>query len=96
MFRLSFARGADIQAADTNSYTPIMTAAANGQVNAFIALRERGARIDVLDRYGKSVAFLAAEGDHDSILNVSWKVTPPLCGWGERERRREGEREIRV
>ena len=79
IFHLSFARGADIQAADSNSYTPIMSAASNGQVDAFKALREKGARIDVLDRDGKSVAFLAAEGDHDSILMVSsGRVTLPL------------------
>ena len=72
-----------------------MTAAANGQVDAFTALRERGARIDVLDRDSKSVAFLAAEGDHDSILTVSrGSISTSFVG-GERgrERKRKGERE---
>ena len=68
---LPLRRGADIHVADGNSYTPLMTAAANGQVSAFRVLKERGARLDVLDRDGKSVAFLAAEGDHDCILKVS-------------------------
>lgn len=63
--------GADIRAADSNSYTPLLTAAANGQVNAFRVLRERGAQLDILDRDSKSVVFVAAEANHVPILNVS-------------------------
>ena len=63
-------RGADISAADNNSYTPLMTAAANGQVSAFNLLRERGAKLDRLDRDGKSIVFLAAEANHVPVLKV--------------------------
>ena len=79
-------RGADISAADNNSYTPLLTAAAHGQTASFKMLRERGARLDVLDRDGKTVVFVAAEGDHVSILKVSvfvcvlveWYLQPAL------------------
>lgn len=63
-------RGADIKAADNNSYTPLMTAAASGQVGAFNLLRERGAKLDRLDRDGKTIVFLAAEANHVPILKV--------------------------
>ena len=65
-----FHRGAEISAADNNSYTPLMTAAANGQVGAFNMLRERGAKLDRLDRDGKTIVFLAAEANHVPILKV--------------------------
>ena len=63
-------RGTNISAADDNSYTPLMTAAANGQVSAFNLLRERGAKLDRLDRDGKTIVFLAAEANHVPILKV--------------------------
>ena len=65
-----FHRGAEITAADNNSYTPLITAAANGQVSAFNVLRERGAKLDRLDRDGKTIVFLAAEANHVPILKV--------------------------
>lgn len=65
-----FHRGAEITAADNNSYTPLITAAANGQVGAFNMLRERGAKLDRLDRDGKTIIFLAAEANHVPILKV--------------------------
>ena len=65
-----FHRGAEITAADNNSYTPLITAAANGQVGAFNMLRERGAKLDRLDRDGKTIVFLAAEANHVPILKV--------------------------
>lgn len=67
----SISSGANIGAADNNSYTPLMTAAANGQVGAFNALRAKGAELDRLDRDGKSIVFLAAEANHVPILKVS-------------------------
>ena len=66
-------RKADIRAADNNSHTPLLTAAANGQVKAFRALLRKGASLDVLDRDGKSVVFVAAEANHVSILKV-WNL----------------------
>ena len=63
-------RGADIEAADVDSYTPLLTAAAYGQTQAFKQILDRGARTDVLDKEGKSIVFLAAEYNHVAILRV--------------------------
>ena len=63
-------RGADIEAADTSSCSPLMTAARHGQVLALKTLRHRGAAIDTLDDNGKSCVFLAAEANHVPVLRV--------------------------
>jgi hypothetical protein len=47
-----------------------MTAAANGNISAFLALRDRGARLDRFDRDGKSIIYLVVEADHVPILKV--------------------------
>ena len=63
-------RGADIDDTDANAYTPIMIAAANGNISAFLVLRDRGARLDRFDRDGKSIICLVVEADHVPILKV--------------------------
>ena len=67
--------GADIEVADVDSYTPLMTAAAYGQTQAFKRLLDRGAHTDVLDKEGKSIVFLAAKYNHVAILRVCVYVT---------------------
>ena len=66
-------RKADIEAQDVDSYTPLLTAVANGQKRAMEVLIERGATLDVIDRDGKSIVFIAAEKNHEDILEV-WTI----------------------
>ena len=66
--------GADLEALDNDSYTPLLTAAANGQTDAFRTLLGRGATIDVVDKEGRSAVFLAAEEEHIPILKVGGLV----------------------
>ena len=63
-------RGADIEALDEDSRTPLLTAAAQGQLDAFQTLLGRGATIDVVDKDGRSAVFLAAKEEHIPILKV--------------------------
>ena len=63
-------RGASAEDTDKNLYTPIMTAAVNGNFDAFLALRDRGARLNKLDRDGKSINCLVVESNHTPILEV--------------------------
>ena len=62
---------ANVEAPDENSYTPLLTAIANGESHAFQRLLERGAHIDVVDKDGRSSVFLAAKDNHIPILKVS-------------------------
>ena len=63
--------GADVEAPDENSCTPLLTAVVNGETNAFQTLLERGASIDVVDKDGRSSVFLAAKDNQIPILKVS-------------------------
>ncbi len=63
-------RGADIEAQDERSVSPLLTAASHGKLEAFQALLERGAFVDVVDKNGKSAVYLAAEANHINILKV--------------------------
>ena len=63
-------RGAEIDALDEDSFTPLLTAAAHGQTKAFQTLLGRGATIDVVDKDGRSAVFLAAKEEHIPILKV--------------------------
>ena len=64
-------RKADIEAQDADSYTPLLTAVAYGKTRAMEVLLEQGATMDVIDRDGKSIVFIAAEENHEDILEVS-------------------------
>ena len=60
--------GADIEAKDENSHTPLMTAATNGHIEPFRILLMNEARLDHYDRNRKSIIGLIVEADHVSIL----------------------------
>ena len=57
---------------DLHCYSPILTAAENGQTEAFATLLKfRGPGIlDVVDKDGKSALFLAAESNYLKIIEV--------------------------
>ena len=69
-------RGADIEAADKESWTPLLVAVVHGSTDAVDKLLERGA-IDHLDGKGRNAMFLAAEHDQTNIL----KVCMCVCVW---------------
>ena len=74
-------RGANINARDDDSYTPLLTAASLGEVEAFRALMEDPhVQLDAVDKKGKSAVFLAAEEGHVDILEVT-RTSPhlPTC-----------------
>ena len=64
-------RGADIEAQDVDSYTPLLTAVAYGQKDAMETLLAAGCCCDALDRDGKSMIFIAAEENEYEVLKVS-------------------------
>ena len=68
-------RGADVEDTDNNFHTAVMIAAANGNIGAFLALRDRGAKLDRFDRDGKSIICLVVEADHVPILKVRSKYS---------------------
>ena len=51
-------------------YTPLLTAAAYGQLEAMKALIKANALSDVVDRTRKTLVFIAAEKDQVRILEV--------------------------
>ena len=63
--------GADISATDTEARTPLMLATSEGHVEAFVALVERGASIDDVDKNGATVVHMAARANHTNLLAVS-------------------------
>ena len=63
-------RGADIEAQDEDSYTPLLTAVAYGQKAAMETLLRNKSAVDVVDRNGKSVVFIAAEENQSELLKV--------------------------
>ena len=67
----ALSRKADIEAQDVDSYTPLLTAVSYGNTRAMEVLLERKATMDVIDRDGKSIVFIAAEENHEDILEVS-------------------------
>ena len=77
-------RHARIEAKDIDHYTPLLTAAEFGRTECFKALLDHGACIEVQNKDGKNVAFLAAESNHPDIMKVGIKGdnaigTCPLC-----------------
>ena len=71
---LSLSRGADIECQDTDSYTPLLTSAAYGQLQAMKVLINANAMTDDVDRNGKSLVFIAAEEDQVKILEVTFRM----------------------
>ena len=63
-------RGADIEAVDAEFYTPLLVAALHGQMEVFLVLLQKEASIDVMEKDGKNVIFLAAENNHVALLRV--------------------------
>ena len=63
-------RGADLEAVDAEFYTPLLTAAFYGQMEVYLVLLQKGASIDVMEKDGKNVVFLAAENNHMALLMV--------------------------
>ena len=70
LLSLPLYRDADIESQDTDLYTPLLTAAAYGQMEAMKALIKANALIDVVDRTRKTLVFIAAEEDQVHILEV--------------------------
>lgn len=64
LFSFKPCSGADITATDAKSYTPLMSAADEGHVDAFNVLLEKGSPIH------KSVLHLSAEENHINVLQV--------------------------
>ena len=67
-------RKADIEAQDVNSYTPLLTAVAQGKKQSMEVLLNHEAAADVFDRDGKSIVYLAAQHNHVAILEVNGLV----------------------
>ena len=66
-----YCSGAQIEAQDDDSYTPLMTAVAHGQKEAMVELISRGADVELFDRDGKSIIFIAAEHNQLVVLKVT-------------------------
>ena len=67
---------------DVHYYSPLLTAAENGQAEAFATLLKfRGPGIlDIVDKDGKSALFLAAESNYLKIIEVYKMMTAvTLC-----------------
>ena len=70
--QVSYPSGANVNARDDDSYTPLLTAASLGEVEAFRALMEDPhVQLDAVDKKGKSAVFLAAEEGHTDVLEVN-------------------------
>ena len=63
-------RGADIEGQDEDSNTPLLTAVAYGQKEAMETLLKKKCAVDVVDRNGKSIVFIAAEENQFELLKV--------------------------
>ena len=63
-------RGAEIDAQDVNLSTPLLVAAANGQVDAIRTLTRWKADVDVLDKNKRSAVYIACEYKHATLLKV--------------------------
>ena len=63
-------RGAEIDAKDVNLSTPLLVAAANGQVDAIRTLTRSKADVDVLDKNRRSAVYIACEYKHTALLKV--------------------------
>ncbi len=59
-----------MDAVDSASYTPLLSAAAFGKKAAFQHLMSSGASLHAVDKDRKSCVFLAAERNHTDILEV--------------------------
>ena len=60
-----------MEAQDINLSTPLLVAAAHGQVQAIKVLIRRKADIDALDKNRRSAVFIACEHNHTAVLQVS-------------------------
>ena len=65
-------RGAKTGMKDINSCTPFLLAAANGH-SEVIRQFDENKELTNLDKNRRSAVFLAAEGDHLSLLKVGYK-----------------------
>ncbi|KAL5486880.1 hypothetical protein EMCRGX_G019417 [Ephydatia muelleri] len=82
MIEFLLSRGANVNGRDDDSYTPLLTAASLGEVEAFRALMEDPhVQLDAMDKKGKSAVFLAAEEGHVDILEclLSHPIGAKLC-----------------
>ena len=62
--------GADVNAKNVESETPLMKAARRGSVECVQALLKRGADSTVRDNEGKSALALAREGGNDDVVSL--------------------------
>lgn len=67
MIELMLNNGADVNAISTSGLTPLMSATANGNLNAVNALIEAGAMINSADKFGATALMAAAESGFTSI-----------------------------
>ena len=70
-----FHRKANIEAQNNDSYTPLLTAVAQGKKQSMEVLMDKGAAVEVFDREGKSIVYLAAQYNHVNILKVHYELT---------------------
>ena len=63
-------RGANIEALDEKSHTPLLTAVSWSKIEAVKCLLDLGAQIDAIDQFGRSGVFLATKFDSIDILKV--------------------------
>ena len=68
-------RGADKDALDEDSSSPLLLAAIWGRCNAIVALLEGGVQVSTTDNEGRSAVYWAAQNGHVEVLNVS----TPVC-----------------
>ena len=68
---LLFCRGAKKDARDIDHYTPLLTAAEFGRIHCFRVLLRHDAAIDVQNKDRRNAVFLAAESNHQEIIDVS-------------------------
>lgn len=67
--QLVLSKGADIDASNSDLWTPLMCAAANGHEDTVELLLNSGAKAKLINRLGKNAAELASEAGYDSIAN---------------------------
>ncbi len=78
-------RKVNIEIADSLGQTPLIYAAANGQLEALEYLAAHGARFDIKNKTGANALFLAAEKKSNGIAVIQWLVKKGLLDAAKNE-----------
>ena len=70
----SLARGADVNAANSDGMTALMFAVQQGSADCVQTLISRGANLEAKREDGQTAATLAQHANHFQILRILWKV----------------------